>query len=1179
MKKRIHKALSWLLTLAMVAGMLPAVSITALAATPGITIGPGASGPDDGTWSYDETSNTLTLKGYTGGCIQLNTSVTVMLEGENTITVHESSGDAVCGINSQGSNGLTIGGTGSLTIDVSHTTRPTYGIHAFGVLTMSGGTVNITASSDSAQVYGVYGDAGVALEGGSLTVGVSGQSDGYGVFANAGKLTVGSGAALDVTVTNNGTYYMYGVLNNAYDDNIADNGDIALAGTVKVAAAGSGSVYGIANGSFSSNTDGVLSVTGGSVTVADAYYGIVSFTKGHSTAFADVDISGGTVNVTSDVSGSNGIISWNNGVTISGGTVTATSASAALRLADADSSQKTGLVNITGEAVVSLTSTGGYALYSSDTASSTRVHRLDFESGGSFTAQGAGDYKYFPVQAFFTLGPNTDVIEGRLSTASNADGGRMLQYDDITERVVAAYSLGYAAAGAVSVDGHAFASDKLYYNGEDVVSSGESGYTAHYDPGSGTLELNGYDGGPILIGASNPVDVTIELVGGNTVTADAPRGGVGNVCAGIDITNADNVTFTGSGTLTVNTNAGDGLTQVFGIGLHRSAAADENLTFRSGKVEVNVTAADTSAQVYGVSTVWDSVGGPITVAEGAELNVTLSSSSPYLTMGIYSCGDLTLNGRTAVTGTYTGSGSPGVSNWNAVRTLDSSAKITVGDKASIRVNLPQGLTHGFSGALLAANGGQTMSGSAWDFTRTHSYYREYENDACRIVEADLYGSLYADFDYMSKSGATAVTGVTVTAADDTLPAGGSTTATAKVTPDDATYPGVVWSSSNSNVTIDADGRVSTGDIAGKAVLTATAKYDSSVTGSTVVTVGTLDDSLIYEVSAQVEAPVVGELPAATAVVGEGFTVWNMSWSYRSSPAEDWTSMADGARFEEGLFYRVNIDIRETDAVRAYPASSGLMAAYVNGNAVPNSSLYGTWNDIVSVYYTFGKAADPIPAVSAIDFGIDQAAVGESPDMTADVTDTRLEATVTGWTDLGVSGTGADAMTAESKFEAGHFYECRVQFALSDANYRFPGAGMTVTANGEMIPETDDPDANRLVSCFAWEADAEGKIVYTVYLRGKLAAAGKLDLDAVSRDDGAICYTILPGGTAASVSVFAAQYQGGRLVDVKQSAVTDVQSNKVSGQLTGFTHAAGSTYRVFLLQDGKFVPLCHAVDLS
>ena len=756
MKTKTNRLLSLLLCCAMLLGLLPLMGITTFAAEPGISI-TGSTADSSGTgWSYVESTKTLTLSGYNGGYIQGSglSTLNLVLEGTSTITVDDANAKGIALGNNQN---LNISGSGSLTINATGGSNLIYGIEC-NQFTMTSGTVTINANS-SKMVYGVNANDSLSVTGGKLTANITGTSDGRGLYCKTGKLTVGSGAEVDVTVTNNGSNSMYGIYNNAYTESVTDNGDIELAGAVTVTrdsgSTGSGNVYGIANSSSNSNKDGVISITGGSVTVTNAYYGIVAFTKGHDAAFADVDISGGTVNVTSTTNDSLGIVSWNNGVTISDGTVTANTASSALWLFDQDSANKTGLVKITGDAKVSLTSTDYKALIvqGDEFNTSTRVHQINLTSGGSVTVKSTSSeesYYAFPVQGYFNLGSSTKITEGSLrSTADgiNAGGGKLFQSDNSTKRLVVAYGTAYTGAGAISVNGHSFASDKLYYkNGSADTTDDSTDYNAHYDPATGVLELKDYNSGPIIIGGSNAYDVTVKLTGTNTVTTSAPKEGVGNVCVGINITNADNVMFIGDGTLTVNTNAGSGLTQVFGIWLDRSAPAAENLTFQSGKVTVNVTAADTEAQVFGVSTVHLSTGGPITVAEGAELNVTLSSAGTGLATGLYSKGDITLNGKTAITLTYTGSGSPNASNWNS-GAYGSGNKLNVGANAAITVDMPDtySLMNGMSSAYYAAKSDSQIGNGDWTNTTASKQY--FENESFLVTQSVPSGYGYADYKY------------------------------------------------------------------------------------------------------------------------------------------------------------------------------------------------------------------------------------------------------------------------------------------------------------------------------------------------------------------------------------------------------------------------------------------------
>lgn len=640
-KMKWHKLLSLLLALVMVVGVLP-IGQVAYAAEPGISI-KGSTSDSSGTgWSYTASSQTLTLSGYNGGYIQGSglSTLNLVLEGTSTITVDDSNAKGIALGNNQN---LKISGSGSLTINATGGSSLIYGIEC-NKLTMTSGTVTINANS-SRMVYGVNANDSLSVTGGKLTANITGTSDGRGLYCKAGKLTVGSGAEVDVTVTNNGSNSMYGIYNDAYTASVTDNGDIELAGTVTITrdsgSTGTGIVYGIANSGYSSNTDGVISVTGGSVTVTNAYYGIAAFTKGHDTAFADVDISGGTVKITSTTSGSTGIVSWNNGVTISGGTVTAGTANSALCLFDSDSANKTGLVKITGGAKVSLTSTGYKALMvkRDESTSSTRVHQINLTSGGSVTVKSTSSdetYYAFPVQGYFGLGGNTKITEGsfRSSDGTNAGGGKLFQADSTTNQVVVAYSTPAPDANSVSVNGHNFASPtKLYYkNGDSDTGSDSTDYNAYYNPATGVLELKNYNSGRIIIGGAVTRNITIKLVGENIITGTD---------RGIDNSNGGDITITAdkdsNAKLVINVeNSGN----VEGISAGRDAAHTTGSVTLTGYADVTVNATTTKEYKYAYG-IYGKVNA--SVIEHASFKAICSGTNNGYGYGIYATSGATIN--------------------------------------------------------------------------------------------------------------------------------------------------------------------------------------------------------------------------------------------------------------------------------------------------------------------------------------------------------------------------------------------------------------------------------------------------------------------------------------------------------------------------------------------------------
>lgn len=174
MKTKTNRLLSLLLTLTMVLGMLPAMSLTAFAAEPGISI-TGSTADSSGTgWSYVESTKTLTLSGYNGGYIQGSglSTLNLVLEGTNTITVDDANAKGIALGNNQN---LNISGSGSLTINATGGSNLIYGIEC-NQFTMTSGTVTINANS-SKMVYGVNANSSLSVTDGKLTANITGTSD------------------------------------------------------------------------------------------------------------------------------------------------------------------------------------------------------------------------------------------------------------------------------------------------------------------------------------------------------------------------------------------------------------------------------------------------------------------------------------------------------------------------------------------------------------------------------------------------------------------------------------------------------------------------------------------------------------------------------------------------------------------------------------------------------------------------------------------------------------------------------------------------------------------------------------------------------------------------------------------------------------------------------------------
>lgn len=144
-----------------------------------------------------------------------------------------------------------------------------------------------------------------------------------------------------------------------------------------------------------------------------------------------------------------------------------------------------------------------------------------------------------------------------------------------------ALAAGYPGPTYVSVDGgKSFTADKLYFrNNEGECTADSTNFNAHYDPTTGTLTLNGYDGGAIVLGGAEQGDLTIKLMGNNTIHSTTSQHGVaGNTASGSITITADS----SSDTLTIDVS--NSTSYVYGIdGNHRSVTI-------SGSADVTIIA-------------------------------------------------------------------------------------------------------------------------------------------------------------------------------------------------------------------------------------------------------------------------------------------------------------------------------------------------------------------------------------------------------------------------------------------------------------------------------------------------------------------------------------------------------------------------------------------------------------
>lgn len=462
MKKRTHKALSWLLTVAIVLGMLPAMSLTAAAVEEeGITINASTGDSSGSGWSYTKSTGFLQLNNYNGGPIEISgVEITLFLTTgtENTITVNTTYNSYAAGIVCDNNNGMTITGSGKLTINATSSGEGyTKAVLVNGDLTMQSGEIVINASSEEGYVCGV--DAGAVSVKGDSKLTVNTTTGTYYAYAiDATSLLVESGAQLDVNMTAENPPSGFG------GSGLHTSGNITLYGTVNVTANGSGISGIVIRHTVADPATGCLDIRGGT-TIQNAACGIYTDTAVKDSLPYDVYVRGGTLNISSTRSGSQGIKCEENGVFVDSTTTIRTDAECIVLPAG----NTDGSVVFPGQYPISLTSANNRPINLGDDASSntaTRTISFNFGSGGSLTAVSKStnaDYKTIPIGGYVTFGSNNWLMNGRLSTDTSqiSSNGRLILSEDGTMKV--AYSADDPRIDSMNIAVNNFTHYK-YYN-------------------------------------------------------------------------------------------------------------------------------------------------------------------------------------------------------------------------------------------------------------------------------------------------------------------------------------------------------------------------------------------------------------------------------------------------------------------------------------------------------------------------------------------------------------------------------------------------------------------------------------------------------------------------------------------------------------------------------------------
>ena len=175
----------------------------------------------------------------------------------------------------------------------------------------------------------------------------------------------------------------------------------------------------------------------------------------------------------------------------------------------------------------------------------------------------------------------------------------------------------YPDPNAVSVDGNKyFAEPGCYYfkNGASACSKDPNNYNAYYNPNTGTLTLNNYRGKGIKAGGVSRTNITVVLIGTNTIDGGNLESDVGG-----DIT----VTSSSGGTLSItrtisNSNAASGIETGYS-----ASYSTGNVTIKgNAKVTINMTHSGTRGyeKAYGIF-----ANENITISENASVDITCAT--------------------------------------------------------------------------------------------------------------------------------------------------------------------------------------------------------------------------------------------------------------------------------------------------------------------------------------------------------------------------------------------------------------------------------------------------------------------------------------------------------------------------------------------------------------------------
>lgn len=191
-------------------------------------------------WAWDTDGATIDGKAYTGKVLLLkgtaitvpsggdnidgiklpNESVTIVVQGENRITLADNSSNSKSSSGIDSTNSITLKGTGTLNIQAG-TASGQYGscrgiVSSNGDITVDGTTITIAAKSNQSNAFGIFAHTTFTLQSGSITATATKEgSEGTaaGIYAND-SITL-AGGTVNVTGTSENSIYGHGLGSNS----------------------------------------------------------------------------------------------------------------------------------------------------------------------------------------------------------------------------------------------------------------------------------------------------------------------------------------------------------------------------------------------------------------------------------------------------------------------------------------------------------------------------------------------------------------------------------------------------------------------------------------------------------------------------------------------------------------------------------------------------------------------------------------------------------------------------------------------------------------------------------------------------------------------------------------------------------------------------------------------------